>query len=547
MNLFLLMNRLRGVFLKRYIKQGIKNKRLGIKFLIFLIVLIFIPLVLNIFFVYKRVISTIESEEMRNIDHLVVKSTQSMNLTIDNIERNIYKLTKDMSIIGSLKRYNSLDKIYQDKVRIHVENKLQDIISNDYYIDNVSIITDSGNTFSAGKNSKDVFLEDVYIDRLNKIDKGDINWDLITKKNNGFKDCILVSKSLNISEHNSIGYIFIFIDSQKFTKLYEDIVYSDFRDINLYDKDFNVLFDDTNISIPKEKLKNNLIKYGGNQSEIITINGLNYSINVQNIPRIDAFIVGVASLEGLSSPVKNSLIGTFWIMFIITVIISIGIITQSVLLSKTMTQKKMGEYRLKLSEDTNQKLRIYKHDFMNHLQIIRSLLDMDCKDRIEEYIENLVDEGRGIKNNYQIGIPEIESTIYSAIASAEKYDIETRIDAIELPEELHINIYDLVKILTNLIKNAIYALANANDQEKILYIKIYWELDEYIFEIVNSVPTISQEIRRKIFNKGFTTKGKHGDGLGLYIVKKLVKKNGGRMELKIDEIGNHFIIRFPGY
>nr|WP_286673041.1 Spo0B domain-containing protein [Anaeromonas frigoriresistens] len=195
-------------------------------------------------------------------------------------------------------------------------------------------------------------------------------------------------------------------------------------------------------------------------------------------------------------------------------------------------------------EDMNSKLRMYKHDFFNHLQIIQGLLELKQPERAKKYLTDVVKEGRTITSRYEIGIPEIEATIYSAINKAKNSGIDVEINSTELSEEIGVNLYDLSKILTNLLKNAIQALETSEEDHKLLKINIYEDLGEYVFSIYNNTPIISEEIRENIFNKGFSTKGKKDRGLGLYIVKKLIEKNGGNIELDIDE-GNYFIVRFP--
>jgi sensor histidine kinase regulating citrate/malate metabolism len=227
--------------------------------------------------------------------------------------------------------------------------------------------------------------------------------------------------------------------------------------------------------------------------------------------------------------------------------VALWVFIEMVILSRLVTEKEMTNYRLLVSEDTLQKLRIYKHDFMNHLQIIHSLIEMNQSQKAAQYLKKISEEGKIITQNYEIGIPEIESAIFTSIISAEKNNIEVKIDTIKLPANINVNIYDLVKIITNLIKNAMYALTRADAEDKLLTIRIYSELDEYVFKISNNVPIIREDLRQVIFDKGFTTKGKEGSGLGLHIVKKLVRENHGRIDLVVDERGNHFIVRFPQY
>lgn len=90
-----------------------------------------------------------------------------------------------------------------------------------------------------------------------------------------------------------------------------------------------------------------------------------------------------------------------------------------------------------------------------------------------------------------------------------------------------------------------YALTNSDSDMKILKIEISYELGYYIFKITNNVPIIPEDIREKIFNKGFSTKGDNGNGLGLFIIKRLVDKYGGDLKLVVDENGNNFIVSIP--
>ena len=51
-------------------------------------------------------------------------------------------------------------------------------------------------------------------------------------------------------------------------------------------------------------------------------------------------------------------------------------------------------------------------------------------------------------------------------------------------------------------------------------------------EIADTGPGVSKENQRKIFEPFHSTKGLKGSGLGLYIVKQLVERNGGKIDLK---------------
>lgn len=58
-------------------------------------------------------------------------------------------------------------------------------------------------------------------------------------------------------------------------------------------------------------------------------------------------------------------------------------------------------------------------------------------------------------------------------------------------------------------------------------------------------PGIPPDLRAKIFEPFFTTKGGRGSGMGLYVVHRVAKAHGGRVELDGGASGAVFRIRLP--
>ncbi len=54
--------------------------------------------------------------------------------------------------------------------------------------------------------------------------------------------------------------------------------------------------------------------------------------------------------------------------------------------------------------------------------------------------------------------------------------------------------------------------------------------------IEDSGDGMSREVLKKVFEKGFTTRGtKDGNGIGMYLVKKIIEKHQGSVEIKSTE------------
>lgn len=88
---------------------------------------------------------------------------------------------------------------------------------------------------------------------------------------------------------------------------------------------------------------------------------------------------------------------------------------------------------------------------------------------------------------------------------------------------------DLIHVWTNLIYNSLQAM----EFRGTIKIKTYQKADSIYVEIIDNGPGIPENILDKIFQPFFTTKlPGEGSGLGLDIVKKIVEKHEGKIEVE---------------
>ncbi|MTI66472.1 MAG: GHKL domain-containing protein [Firmicutes bacterium] len=535
--------------MKKFILNLIKNRTLRIRALILFLLIIYFPILLNIYFVYNKTLDVVKKEKMDFSKQTLQKTTQSLAITIDDIEKNINKFVTEKAITSSMEMYHTLEKHYQKKIDSFLKEKVTEFVDNNFYIKQ-TICLDKDKRIYYGydeiKLNKESFFSSKLYNELNSKDT-DILWrykeddNFLSSKDNFY----IIHKIRSRGSERVIGYFISFIKKDVFKGLYKDVAFSNSSEIHIYNKNKEPIITKPELQIPKNVFNGYINTDKLSTISTINLNNKEYAMGVSLLPSKNWYLISTTSVDELLISTKDTLRGNLWFMGLISVIVSLWLILEVIVLSNVITQKEVANYRLKLSEDMNQRLRLYKHDFNNHLQIIQGLIEMKQTKRAVEYLKNVVKEGSMIKGRYHIGIPELESAIYSTICKAKKNDIDVNINSVELPKDLPVELYDLIKIMTNLIKNAMYALINTEGSNKELNIDIYWELDEYVFEITNNIPKIPKDIRKKIFLKGFTTKNENGNGLGLYIVKKLVNKNGGTIKLEVDEKGNHFIVRFP--
>ncbi len=100
--------------------------------------------------------------------------------------------------------------------------------------------------------------------------------------------------------------------------------------------------------------------------------------------------------------------------------------------------------------------------------------------------------------------------------------------------------------ILNMIGNACHAMENQKEPQE-LHIKTGQEGSCAFVSIQDSGPGIPEGLRQNIFDVFFTTKGDSGTGLGLAVVKDVMRRHGGEA-LLLDQQGGRgatFALRFP--
>ena len=110
-----------------------------------------------------------------------------------------------------------------------------------------------------------------------------------------------------------------------------------------------------------------------------------------------------------------------------------------------------------------------------------------------------------------------------------------------------VNIYgdkdQLVRVMNNLINNAIQAIPEERDPE--IHVRLEQKKEEVIISVSDNGCGISEEQGEKIFEPRFTTKTK-GMGLGLAMVKNIIDGFGGRVWYNSNVgVGTTFYISLP--
>ncbi len=166
-----------------------------------------------------------------------------------------------------------------------------------------------------------------------------------------------------------------------------------------------------------------------------------------------------------------------------------------------------------------------------------------------EYMSHTIDDFRNFfkpdkeRSNEQVS--EVITQTLSIVQKAlEAHNVKVHL---QLESKTHLLIYrnELLQVLLNLISNARDAvLAHGADTPKIT-IHLYEEADAVVITVSDNGDGVESEIKEKIFEPYFSTKGeKSGTGLGLYMVKTIVEGHlNGEISVENGEEGACFRIR----
>lgn len=239
-------------------------------------------------------------------------------------------------------------------------------------------------------------------------------------------------------------------------------------------------------------------------------------------------------------------------IFILFLIVTAAAIIIEILISGVLSRYIKKEF-LAFTEDFEgtkflvDSMRANNHDFTNKLHVILGLVQIGQYEKAISYIQNIsiIQRETISKVMNSIENPSFAALIVGKIARASECNVKFilsegtcfKASDITLPSEA------LVTITGNLIDNALDSMnMDTSKTEKELSLGIYTRPDELLIIVKDTGTGIPDEIKEKIFENGFSTKGE-GRGIGLYHTKQLITSLGGKITVESQVgIGTCFMV-----
>jgi len=193
-------------------------------------------------------------------------------------------------------------------------------------------------------------------------------------------------------------------------------------------------------------------------------------------------------------------------------------------------------------EQLNLTLRAQRHDFLNHLQVVYSLAELNDTEEMRAYIRRVYGDIQRVSRTLRTASPAVNALLTVKLAECEKRGVQAELAINADWAQLAMPGWEMCRVLGNLIDNAMDAAQQAESPR--VTVTLSEDVDGCLFMVGNNGPAIPENRREAIFQAGWSTKAE-GRGMGLHIVRGILRAAGGFITVHSDENGTVFMGEAP--
>ena len=188
-------------------------------------------------------------------------------------------------------------------------------------------------------------------------------------------------------------------------------------------------------------------------------------------------------------------------------------------------------------ESLNREMRAQRHDFLNHLQVVYSLIEMNEPGEATAYMDKIYGDMQRVSRMMRTACPAVNALIQAKTAEAQQRGAVLDLSIAAKWDDERMPAWEICRVLANLIDNALDAVTSAppaQGAQPRVELVLGEDLRSWFFSVRNNGPAIPKEAVGRVFEPGFTTKAS-GQGMGLFIVSRTIAELGGRITLESRE------------
>ena len=193
------------------------------------------------------------------------------------------------------------------------------------------------------------------------------------------------------------------------------------------------------------------------------------------------------------------------------------------------TDKRIAHYQQELIEthyreveNMYRQMRGWRHDYRNHIQVMKAYAAKENWEAIKEYLDQLEEDLTHVDLAVKTGNPMTDAILNSKISLAKSRKIQVSADA-HIPVKLSSPEIDLCCILGNLFDNAIEASMKLPEEERM--IRVYMDMKNT--QLYISFTNFTADKKRQKVGGRFKSTKCAGHGFGLVRIDEIVKRLDG--------------------
>ena len=185
-------------------------------------------------------------------------------------------------------------------------------------------------------------------------------------------------------------------------------------------------------------------------------------------------------------------------------------------------QRELIETHYREVENMYRQIRGWRHDYRNHIQMMKVLAANGDMDALKAYLDELDTDLNTVDTVVKTGNPMADAILNSKISLAHSRNIPTQVDA-HIPVKLKMSELDLCCIIGNLFDNAMEASMALPEEKRM--IRVYMDMKGTQLYISFTNFTAAKKLSK--VGKGFKTSKGEGHGFGLVRVDDIVSRYDG--------------------
>lgn len=185
-------------------------------------------------------------------------------------------------------------------------------------------------------------------------------------------------------------------------------------------------------------------------------------------------------------------------------------------------QRGLIETHYREVENMYRQIRGWRHDYRNHIQMMKVLAANGDMDALKAYLDELDTDLNTVDTVVKTGNPMADAILNSKISLARSRNIPTQVDA-HIPVKLKMSELDLCCIIGNLFDNAMEASMALPEEKRM--IRVYMDMKGTQLYISFTNFTAAKKLSK--VGKGFKTSKGEGHGFGLVRIDDIVSRYDG--------------------